>query len=147
VVRVKVVSEPSIANRMLVYVSGSAGPAAPLTVIAVQKYITDRLTPPEGATVLPVDLHPISPSGSAQAPRTSLAAVQAQADLNWLAYLASVDIGGTVRLAELQQAIMDAGAKNFSGLSIGGSPNVVLTGTEVPEAVSSLTALLNWQAV
>jgi hypothetical protein len=146
VVRVKVVSEPSAANRMLVYISGSAGPAAPLTVVTVQQYITARLTPPEGATVLPVDLRRVSPSGTVVAPRGALAQVQAQADLNWLAYLASVDIGGTIRLAELQQAVMDAGATNFSGLSIGGSPNVVMGGTEVPLAVSSLTSLLSWQA-
>jgi hypothetical protein len=147
VVRVRVVSEPSAANRMLVYVSGSAGPAAPATVVAVQTYITARLTPPEGATVLPVDLHTIVAAGSVQAPRTALAAVQAQADLIWEAYLASVDIGGTVRLAKLQQAVKDAGAKNFSALSIGGSPNVVLGSSEVPVPSGSLSTALSWQAV
>jgi hypothetical protein len=146
VARVRVVSEPNLASRMLVYVAGSAGAAAPATVVAVQRYITDRLTPPEGATVLPVVLHTIVPAGSVLAPRNRLADVQAAAEQNWLAYLATVDIGGTVRLAELQQAVMDAGAMNFSGLTIGGAPNIVLGGTEVPRATGTLTTLLNWQA-
>lgn len=147
VARVRVAADPNAANRMVVYISGSAGAAVPSTVVVVQKYITDRLDSTEGATVLPVDLRTIAPSGKVQAPRLQLTAVQVQANLNWLAYLASVDIGGIVRLAELQQAVMDAGAKNFSALSIGGSPNLVMGPTEVPQAVSSLTSLLTWEAV
>jgi hypothetical protein len=135
---------------MLVYVGSSSGRAAPSTVVAVQAYVTARLDPSEIANVLSVDVRAITPSGTVQVPRLQLAAVQTLAEQKWTDYLASIDIGGTVRLAELQQAVKDAGALDFSGLAlVGGSPNVVLGANQVavPPDGSTLINTLFWEPI
>lgn len=150
VARVRVLADLTVANRMLVYVGGSSGRAAPATVVAVQAYITARLDPSEAANVLSVDTRAVAPTGSVTVPRLQLAAIQTRAEQLWTDYLASVDIGGTVRLAELEQAVMDAGATDYTGLALtGGGPNIVLGNNEVavPPDGSTLVNALSWEPI
>lgn len=116
VARVRVVSDPNAANRALVYIASSAGPAAPATVVAVQAFISARLDPNEAANVLSVSTRAIPVAGGVSVPRLALAAVQTKAQALWSAYLAGIETGGTARLAELEQAVIDAGAVDYSGL-------------------------------
>lgn len=150
VARVRVLSDTGAAARMLVYVGSSAGRASPDTVVAVQGYITDRLDVGESASVFSVDTREVAVNGSVQAPRLKLADVQTAAEHGWTAYLASVDIGGTVRLSELQQALLDAGALDFSALGItGGAPNLTIGSNEVavPPDGTTLFSALRWEPV
>jgi baseplate J-like protein len=150
VARVRVLSDANVANTMLVYLGSSSGRASPGTVIAVQKYISDRLDSLEAANVFSVDTQAVAVTGSVQVPRLSLVAVQTQAEKNWTDYLASIDIGGTVRLSELQQAVMDAGALDYSALVItGGSPNLTIGSSQVavPPDGSTLFNALGWEPV
>jgi hypothetical protein len=151
VARVLVLSDPNRANSMLVYVGSSSGVVGPTTLVAIQQYISDRVDKDSGesANVLSVALREFAPTGSVQVPRQTLADVQTLAESLWTKYLASVEIGGKVILAELQQAIMDAGAIDYSSLSIGGSPNVVLGRDEVavPRPGTTLASQLSWEAI
>ena len=150
VARVRVLADPNAALKMLVYLGSSAGRASPGTVVAVQEYITARLEPPEAANVFSVDTRAVAVTGNVKVPRLKLADVQTAAEKNWTAYLASLDIGGTVRLAELEQAVMDAGALDYSSLALtGGAPNLTLGTSEVavpPDGSTLLNALL-WEPV
>lgn len=150
VARVRVYADPNAANRMVVYVGSSSGRAAPATVVAVQRYITDRLDPSEAANVLSVTARSIFPTGTVQVPRLQLADVQTLAERLWTDYLASVDIAGTVRLSELWRALKDAGAQDYDSVALtGGSPNIVLGDTEVAVPPDGLTLIdaLGWEPV
>jgi hypothetical protein len=150
VARVRVYADTNAANRMIVYVGSSSGRAAPQTVVDVQRFITARLDPSEGANVLSVDTRAIAVTGTVQVPRLQLADVQTLAEQYWTDYLASVDIAGTVRLSELQQAIMDAGAQDYVSLALtGGTPNIVLGDNQVPVPPDGATLLnaLTWEPV
>lgn len=147
--RVRVASDPNAANTMLVYLAGSSGRIGPQTSLTVQAYLTARLEDGENANALSVDVHQIAVTGNVQVPREQMAAIQTAAERNWTAYLASIPIGGAVVLAELEQAVMDAGARDFLSAAItGGSPNVVLSGNEVavPASGTTLVSALNWEA-
>lgn len=148
VARVRTQADPAAASRMTVWVASSSGRAAPATVVAVQQFVTARLDPSEVANVVSVDTRAIVVTGSVQVPRLLLAAVQIEADRLWTDYVASVDIAGTVVLAELQQALMDAGATDYSGLAlVGGTPNVTLGPSEVavPPDGTTLVTALTWE--
>ncbi len=150
VARVRVQADPATANRMFVYVGSSSGRAAPQTVVDVQAYITARLDPSEAANVLSVDTRAIAVTGTVQVPRLQLADVQTAAEQRWTDYLASVDIAGTVRLSELQQALKDAGAQDYVSLALtGGTPNIVLGDNQVPVPPDGVTLInaLTWEPV
>jgi hypothetical protein len=150
VARVKVLADTNAANRLLVYVGSSSGRAAAQTVVDVQTYVTARLDPSEFANVLSVDTRAVAVTGTVQVPRLQLAAIQTQAEKLWTDYLASVDIAGTVRLAELEQAVMDAGSLDYTGLALtGGTPNLYLGTNEVavPPDGSTLISALVWEPV
>lgn len=150
VARVKVLADTNAANRVLVYIGSSAGRAAPDTVVAVQQYVSDRLDPDEGATVQSVAIYEVVVTGSVKVPRLLIAQAQQDAERLWTTYLASVDIGGAVRLSELQQALKDAGAIDYDNLVItGGSPNVVIAQDQVasPKDGTTLLTALIWEAI
>jgi hypothetical protein len=72
--------------------------------------------------------------------------VQAAANLAWSAYGGDTDIGGTVRLAKLEQILVDAGVIDVTGLLLNGvAANVVLGVNDV--AVVADLASLNWVEV
>jgi len=93
----------------------------------------------------------ITAGGTVNVPRNNVSAVQVVAERLWLAYLQGLGIGPeTARLAELQQAIEDAGAVTFDSLTLNGSAaNVAVLDGEVavPAAGTSLLTSLTWRPV
>jgi hypothetical protein len=71
--------------------------------------------------------------------------VQAAAQLAWTAYADSTDIGGTVRRAQLERILIDAGAIDVTKLLLNGNGNVVLGANQV--AVAASLASLTWVGV
>lgn len=160
--KVLVDADPNTPGGILVTIASAAGPASAAAQIAVDDYITARLlgfkgvpeasagagAPEETVQVRSAVRRQITPSGTVDVPRTSVTAVQQAADRLWQAYLADVEIGGTVILAELEQQLMDAGAITFSGILLNGvNQNLALGANEVavPADGTSLTANLTWR--
>jgi hypothetical protein len=152
-------ADVSVPGQIDLVIAGQNGGIGSAIASDVQDYIQPRLTGYRGLTIaekilvtpaLPVG---IGAAGSVFVRREILLAVQAQALLNWEAYLGGVVIGGTVRLSELVQAIMDAGADGADALSIStafgpGTPNVELAKGQVavpPQDGSSILTSLGWQ--
>ena len=140
-----------------VYIAGSTATATPEQVATVQAYIDDRVSQIEGAAVIAAQAYPVVLGGTVKCRRGTTSAVKAKADLAWAQYLAAMPIGGSepegkVLLAELEQALMDAGAYNVSGLTLGGvAEDVVLAAYECatiaddPDGTPSLA--LDWLEV
>lgn len=161
--KILVDADPTTPGGIIVTLASAAGPASPAAQIAVDDYITPRLlgfkgvpapgtlvggAPEETVQVLSATRRQITPSGTVDVPRASVVAVQQAADKLWNAYLADLPIGGKVILAELEQALMDAGAITFSLIFLnGGNQNIQLGKTEVavPADGTSLTANLIWR--
>jgi Baseplate J-like protein len=77
-----------------------------------------------------------------------LAAVQAAANAAWVAYLASAQIGANVFLLQLEKAVMDAGALNFTGANLNGvAADFAMGTTQVPVPGGSLATQLTWVTV
>ncbi len=90
----------------------------------------------------------VTVAGIVDVPRALLAAAQVAADLAWLAYLRSLPIGGLVVLAELEQAVLDAGAANIASATLNGLvANLQLATLEVAVAApgTSLASSLVWR--
>ena len=124
----KVTTSPSadVAGIENVVIAGDTATATPDQVAAVQAYINARLSQIEGAQVSAASAYPIPLGGVVKCRRGTTAAVKTAADAGWVAYLASLPIGGappqgTVFLARFEQVLMDAGAYNVSGLTIDSS--------------------------
>jgi uncharacterized phage protein gp47/JayE len=165
IARVSVDANPGLPGGIIVTIASGVGGASPAAQLAVRTYILARLrgyvgTPgpadpavggsaEESVIVNSAKLRSITPTGFVSVPRGLVTQVQQAADRLWLAYLASLDIGGLVREAELVQAIMDAGAIDAEPTLTGGSPNIQLDPGEVAvvAAGTSLTASLAWRPV
>jgi hypothetical protein len=165
VVQVKVDADPNTPGAILVRIASATGPASPRAQIAVQDYVSARLkgyrgvprpatlgsgSPAEAVLCSSARPRYIAEAGVASVPRTKLAAVQQEADRLWQLYLGTVGIGGVVRLAELEQAILDAGATDVKGVLLGpplAAANIPLAPDEiaVPAAGSTLTSSMSWQ--
>jgi hypothetical protein len=136
---VNVTASPSteVAGIENVWIAGAASTATSDQVAAVQAYIDQRVSDIEGANVQAASAHPVALGGIVKCRRGKTAAVQKAADAGWLAYLVAMPIGGTppdglVELDSLIQILMEAGAHNTLGLTLGGSAaDVSLAANEV----------------
>ncbi len=161
VVRIRVDADPNTAGGFLVTIASATGPASPAAALAVQDYITPLLLGYRGLGATAVAGSPVERAlcssakpvsivagGLVEVPSANVAAVQRAADLAWGEYVENVPIGGTVRLAELIQAVRDAGAIDFSSYVLNGiAANVELTSGQVAIVGGSLTTSLNWRPV
>lgn len=167
--RVLVDANPSVPGGILVTVASATGPASPSATADIQDYIQLRLrgyqgmaaaatagffSPEETVLVESATAKEITPGGTVDAPKAKLVEVKTAANNAWLAYLKSVSIGvhpdGVVRITELIQALMDAGARDVQVPTLnGGSSNIVLAQNEVAVAAAgtSLFTSLVWRAV
>jgi hypothetical protein len=161
----KVVSDadPQTPGGIIVTIASSAGPASGQAQVDVSDYISARLlgfkgvpasavagSPEETVLVRSAVGRQITPAGVVTVARAKLAATQQAADLAWLEYLRGLDLGGVVILAELEQALLDAGAITYSGITLNAvNQNVKLAANEVavPADGTSLTANLSWKPV
>ncbi len=141
--RVRVDADTDTPGTIRIMVASTTGPASPAAVIAVQDFVSVRLrgfqevpptsiagSPEERAIVSSARPREIGATGTVSVARSKLAAVQTEADRLWSLYLGGVEIGGTVRKAELYQQIMDAGATDAVGILIFTLANGVTTTAE-----------------
>ncbi len=148
----KITASPSVlmAGYVDIRVATDAGSALPDVVTALQAYLDLRDGITDHATVATAAPLPIAAGGTVTVRQGAVAAVKLAAKAGWEEYVASLPIGGStpegvVRLAELQQAIMDAGALDVTGLTLNGvAGNQALVPTEVALVDNSIDTALTW---
>jgi uncharacterized phage protein gp47/JayE len=142
-----------VAGQTDVTIATSSGSPSAATVLAIQDYITRRVSFVDRVFVRAARNREIATAGTVYVPSALVAQAQASAEAAWRDHLASLPIGGdrsmgypgVVRSAELIQVVMDAGAIDFSGLLINGtSGNVALAEDEAPVPAGTLAADLTW---
>lgn len=107
-------------GRAEVVIAGVTNPLGGGVVTAVDTYIKQHEAISERSIVTAAAISTIVAGGHVNVRRGDLKAVQAAATALWNAYVLTSDIGGTIVLAELVQALMDAGALDV-GLPAGGA--------------------------
>jgi hypothetical protein len=127
----KISTRPSntVAGQTNIYVATAAGAPAGAVLTVLQTYVDARDGITDTASVLSAVNLNILLGGSVTVRAADLLAVQAAADEAWRLYIAGLPIGGdrstgfpgVARLAELVQALMDAGAIDHSGLTLNGA--------------------------
>jgi hypothetical protein len=108
--------------------TASGAPSSP-TITALQAYVDARSGITEKANVSGAVNKNVTIAGSVTVKNADIATVKAAADSAWAAYIKALPIGGdrrtgspgVVRLFELTQVMMDAGAIDVSGLQLGGA--------------------------
>jgi hypothetical protein len=151
---------PGVEN---VYIAGSTATATPTQVATVQAFIDARKK--GEAAVIAAQAHLLTPGGTVKCKRGTTDEVKKAADLDWAIYIAAIPIGGSepegkVLLAELEQALMDAGAYNVVDLTLGATrqvfvggdmmdepTDVVLSAFECPTIADTLSHGLTWLEV
>jgi hypothetical protein len=147
-----VASDPTVNNKVLIYIAGQGG-ALPSPVIATaQAYVDPRV----GLTDYPVVGTPanraLNLAGATVLVKSAYkTAAQLGAQAAISSYFSSAGINPTIRLAELVELIMDQeGVVDITGLTINGvAANLVLPVTpgafEVPAWAEVLATVLAWQ--
>jgi hypothetical protein len=112
--RIDVEADEVNAGRFVVTVADSHGAVDQVAIDAIESFVKPKLGVGEDMTVRSAVNASILTSGNVRVPRSTsgigLQAIQERAQDDWVAYLASVEIGGIVRLAKLVEIVMDAGA-------------------------------------
>lgn len=143
--RVSVRAHPLAPGRVEILVADSNGTIDPQSAAAITAYIQPKL----GDVLASVTVGgardlPIYTGGTVTVAGSLRSSVQQIAQQLWTAYLGTVEIGGVIILAELEQALMDAGAIDVQGLQIEGvATNVPLNRDQVAVA-RSLAEDLIW---
>lgn len=101
-----------------VTIAGQVNPLSGAVVDTVQAYLDERADITDLPNVQAADAHDIQMSGSVVCRSGTSTAVQEAADAAWQTYIADLDLGGTVRLSELEQILMDAGAVDIQGVAL-----------------------------
>jgi hypothetical protein len=108
--RVRLSVDPIVPARVLAQLADSHGPADQNLVNAVVAFIGPRIGPFSSIAGAPAPGVIITAAGSVTVTPSTRAAVQAAAQEAWVLYLGGLDLGSTVRLAELVRLLEDAGA-------------------------------------
>jgi hypothetical protein len=145
VTKVTVSPSNSVAGQVDVVIAGAVNPLGGPVVTAVQTYLDERAGITDLPVVVAANAQTITTFGNVYVKSTEIAAVQEAAQLAWNLYIATLPIGGIVRVAELAQALMDAGAVDYSSLLLNAAPtNYELTSTQVAATLSTLESTLGW---
>lgn len=151
----KVTSQASVtfAGQADIRVATALGAVPGGVVAALQAYVDARDGIMDKANIQSAVNLAVSAGGTVTVRSAAAAATKLQAKTNWESYIAALGIGGdspegVVRLAELEQAIMDAGAVDVSGLTLNAvAANLALTITQVATAGNSIDTALTWVEV
>jgi len=156
----KVAVRPSatVAGQVDLTIATASGTASGTVVTAVQNYINARSGITEKGNVIAASTLDVVPTGTVTVRNEDIDTVKAAADAAWRAYIIALPIGGdvatgtpgVVRLSELVQAIMDAGAIDYSGLQLNGAAVNKALATSTVGVIGSggdLSASLTWTAV
>jgi hypothetical protein len=133
---------------VILTVAGVSGPVGAGVVTAAAAYILVRQPITDVIEVDNAITASVTPGGTVTVRAARLAEVQAEADAAWSAYLASSQIGASVYLLQLIQAVMDAGADNFVSPTLNGlGQDLGLASHAVPVPAGTLAALLTWVSI
>jgi Baseplate J-like protein len=148
--RVRLEEDATYLGKLYVTLAGVAGPVSGGAVTAVQNYINPRA--PIGRIIEARNSSAVEilGAGVVTVAAAKLAAIQADAQARWQATLFAADIGQVMRVSDLERAVMDAGAIDFTGAQLNGGGNVTLASTKVPvlpAATPLLANQLTWQAI
>jgi hypothetical protein len=152
----KITVNPSvtIAGQVDIRVATSAGAVPGGVVTALQAYVDLRDGIVDLANVASAVNNPVTAGGTVTVRSSVAVAAKAAAKAAWESYIADLPIGGerslggVVVLEELDQAIMDAGALDVSGLTLNGvAANLSLTSIQVATAANSIDTALTWLEV
>ncbi len=142
--RILIGVDPVVPGRMLVTAADSHGGLDPSILAAITAYIAPKLSGLEGILCVSAEAQQIAPEGLVTVTPSSIAAVQAAAQLAWLQYAGQTPIGGRLLSSKLEDIIMDAGAIDASQIAISGaSPYFQLDANAVP-APESVVSSLTW---
>lgn len=162
--RVVVDADPDTPGLVVLTLASAVGPASPGACKAVQAFVAARLmgyqgvgasavaiAPEERAVAVSATTFPVTASGVVYCSRDVMAQVKVAADRAWIRYLGSVPIGGdrdaVVRLAELEQAIADAGADDVDDAALNGvAANLTVPAGQVAVVApaTSLATSMTW---
>jgi hypothetical protein len=145
--RVSVAVDTVIGGRYLVTIAGAPG-TSPLsggivaqaqTAIDQQEGITriSLVAAAANTTVTATN----TTAGFVKAPAALVDEIQAAANLAWAAYVDSTDIGGVVRIAKLEQILLDAGATDLSGILLNGVATNLQLATNHAAVAADLSSL------
>ncbi|TAL29025.1 MAG: hypothetical protein EPN98_21525 [Phenylobacterium sp.] len=147
--RIQVTPDPVTAGQINIVVADSHGPISAVAARGIETFIAGKLRNVLASVrVKPATAFGLSTSGNVKVSAADKTRVQAAAQEAWLLYLGTVPLGGVVRLAELDQAIMDAGAIDTDGLAFDEVPaNVQLGPGVVPQDGNDggLAEAMTWQ--
>ncbi len=130
-----------------VSIAGLVNPLAGGVVSAVQLYIDQHEGIGNVSTVAAASVVTVTPTGTAFVPAAQLSLVQSAASGAWNLYVNGTDIGGVVRIAVLEQILMDAGASDVAGLQLNGSSSNLQLGTTQVGSPASLVPNITWVPV
>jgi hypothetical protein len=154
----KITVRPSttIAGQASILVATEAGAVAGGAVSTLQDYINARDGVVDAGEVISAAAQAVTLTGTVTVKASQMVAVKAAADDNWREYIQALPIGGdtstgspgVVRLSELVQALMDAGAIDYSGLQLNGAAaNLALTNAQVATIAAGPSTALTWVTV
>jgi hypothetical protein len=156
-------ADPATPGGVVVTIASSVGPASGQAQFDVADFLQARLagyrgmpaplsgiagSPAEGVLVRSAIARPITTGGTVFVPRAKLRDAQTASQLAFLAYLTSVDLGGVVVLAEVEDILLDSGARNVSGVLLNTfNRNLQLMPREVAVAAAGTTLITSMQWV
>lgn len=140
--------DPAHAGGVILTIANATGPVSGGDVTTVAAYVLVRQPITDNITVANASAATVTPGGKVTVATARLAAVQAAADATWQQYLATSQIGADVYLLKLIQAVMDAGAINFTAPTLNGTgADLALTSNQVPVSSGPLATALTWTKV
>ena len=156
----KITISPSnaIAGQTDILVATATGAPSGAAIAAIQSYLNARDGMTDTANVFAASNESINITGTVIVRATEIEAVKAAADAAWTKYIGDLPINGdvstgtpgVVRLSELVQAVMDAGAIDYTDLRINGNAaNFALDPGEVAVIPTGQlpSVALTWSAV
>lgn len=147
VTRVKLDPDDDNPGGIVVTVAGAAGAVGSTTVDDAQAYVDARLAVTDYVTVQDATNVQITAAGVVTVPAALAGRIKAAANRAWVLYLLGVQIGARVFLAELTQAVMNAGAIDITGHTLNGTTDVALGASQVPTPHDDLADDLTWVEV
>lgn len=121
-------------------IAGASNPLSGGVVAAVQLYVDQHEAIGDITVVSAASVQTVTATGNVYVRAEMEAAVQAAAAVLWNAYVSSTDIGGTVRIAKLEEFLLDAGALDFDTLELNGGGDVTLAYNQVAQATDIIAS-------
>lgn len=146
--RCRIDPDNDLAGGVFLTIASVSGPVPGGDVAIVAAYVLARQPITDNVTVQNAISTNVTPGGTVTVTAALEPQVKAAADIAFAAQLGETEIGGTVYLLGLIQAVMDAGATNFVNPTLNGSPSdLTLVAAHVPVVASPPSAALTWVVV